>query len=575
MVSLKKKMTGPVAGARRSKAWSARMTARLALPFALLSIAANAHAGAKEQDVPPRPNFLIIVADDLGYSDTGAFGGEIDTPNLDAIAARGLKLANLHASPTCSPSRAMLLTGLDNHEAGLGTMAEAIDSAQRGQPGYEGVLRSDATTLAERLGRAGYCTSFSGKWHLGLDARQSPSERGFQHSFALLQAAHNHFGSDLSEDPGRGATYRKNGAIVRALPADFYSSDYFATRLIEQIGACEKRSQPFFAYLAFSAPHFPLQAPVESIRKYRGKYAQGHGVLRETRLARQVELGILDPSVKAHPFDLAPSWNSLTPDQKALSARRMEVYAGMVDRLDWNVGRVIDELERNGTLDNTVILFLSDNGVDGMALAAQSSGSKIGRRYALADNRLENIGSASSYESIGPGWAEAISAPLWRYKGFQSEGGTRVPGIIAGPNVPNGTSKVFMSVMDVVPTFLNMAGVAKHQANSATGAIKPIRGLSWVPWMNSDAARVYSPQRAVGSELLGGRALRKGDWKLVDLGDRRWRLFNLARDPGEVEDLSDTETDKKAELVEAWEGYAAEVAVVLPGVPVLPDLDGR
>jgi arylsulfatase len=530
--------------------------------FAVLLAATPAAA----QETAKRPNFLIILADDLGYSDIGAFGGEIETPNLDALAARGLKLTGLHVAPTCSPTRSMLLTGLDNHEAGLGSMAESLAANQRGKPGYEGYLRPDTASLAELLAPVGYRTLMSGKWHLGLTLEQDPSRRGFQRSFTMLQGTHNHYGVSLSTDPTKlgGYTYREDGETLSSLPKDFYSSDAFTTKLIEQLketGGSAKGRKPFFAYLAFTAPHFPLQAPPATIAKYKGRYDSGYEELRQQRLKRQVELGLLDAKVAAHAFDIAKPWAELTAEQKARASRRMEVYAAMVDRLDWNVGRVVQTLKDSGELDNTVILFLADNGAEGGALEDRSS-PRLLARYDGADNRLENIGAATSFESIGPGWAEAATAPSWRYKSFQTEGGTRAVAFLAGPGIRQGISATYANVQDVVPTLLDLAGTKPTIAGA-----RPIRGRSWTPWLLGKSQHVYRPDEPIGAELFGGRSLRQGDWKLLDRGEGQWRLFNIARDPGETRDLSASQRRRKAELIAAYETYAREVGVIPPEPP--------
>jgi arylsulfatase len=530
-----------------------------------LLFALGTHASAREVKQPP--NFLIIVADDLGYSDIGAFGGEIDTPNLDALAAQGLKLTGFHTAPTCSPTRSMLLTGLDNHEAGLGNMAEVIAPNQKGQPGHEGYLRADVASLAELLGASGYRTHYSGKWHLGLAPEQDPHARGFESSFALLQGGHNHFGLQVAKKRGDpGYDYTEKGRHLSSLPENFYSSDYFATQLVQQLKdgkAGHAGRKPFFAYLAFTAPHFPLQAPAETIAKYKGRYAGGYDALRAARLKRQIELGLLDAWVVPHDMDLAPLWNTLTSEQKAREERRMEVYAAMVDRLDQNVGRVIQALKETGELDNTIILFLADNGAEGSELTGRGM-SMLNAVYAAADNRIENIGAATSYEYLGPGWAEAATAPSWRVKAFQSEGGTRVVSFISGPGIRQGIAGTYTNVMDVVPTFLELAHVNDPPGTVVGRAVKPIRGLSWAGWLEGRATEVYGADVPVGGELFGGRALRQGDWKITDIGDGRWRLFNIAADPGETQDLSRREPARLAQLERAWNDYAAQVGVVLP-----------
>jgi arylsulfatase len=527
--------------------------------------------------VPPaqaeerRPNFLVIVADDLGYSDIGAFGGEIRTPNLDRLALAGIRLAGFHTAPTCSPTRSMLLSGTDNHLAGLGTMAEMIRPNQKGKPGYEGYLRSDVATLAERLAAGGYNTLFSGKWHLGLTPDQDPHARGFQRSFALLQGGHNHFGTDV----GTTATYTEQGKALTKLPSDFYSSDYFASRLIDFLGErpAANREQPFFAYLAFTAPHWPLQAHTDDIARYRGRYDAGFDALREQRLARQRKLGILAADVVPHtPRNRDGSWDSLTADQQRTAARNMEIYAAMVDRLDQNVGRVVEALRASGELDNTVIIFLADNGAE--ALDVETTGAEILGRYATgADNSFANRGTASSYVTYGAGWAQAATAPSWLTKGYQSEGGTRAVAFISGAGIPQreGADAQFLSVTDIAPTLLELAGVNPAEADVVGRAVLPITGRSWLAWLRNPKARVYVDSDGFGSELFGSRAYRQGDWKLTDVGDGVWRLFNIAYDPGETRDLSLLEPARKEALAEAWLRYSRQVGVVAPdSIPYRP-----
>ncbi|MBL8649853.1 MAG: arylsulfatase [Sphingopyxis sp.] len=539
---------------------------RLASLLFLLVLAA-APAQAKER----RPNFLIIVADDLGYSDLGAFGGEIRTPNLDTLALAGIRLAGFHTAPTCSPTRSMLLSGTDNHVAGLGTMAEMIRPNQKDKPGYEGYLRTDVATLAERLAAGGYATLFSGKWHLGLTPERDPHARGFQRSFALLQGGHNHFGTDV----GTTATYTEQGKPLTKLPADFYSSDHFATRLIDFLGEREGQgaAQPFFAYLAFTAPHWPLQAHPDDIARYKGRYDEGFDILRARRLARQQALGILAADVAPHtPRNRDGSWDSLTAEQQRTAARNMEIYAAMVDRMDQNVGRVVEALRASGELDDTIILFLADNGAE--ALDVETTGAEmLAERLKGADNGLTNRGAASSYVTYGAGWAQAATAPSWLTKGYQSEGGTRAVAFISGAGIARraGADTQFLSVADVAPTFLELAGVDSRTVDVGGRAVRPITGRSWTRWLHSPAARVYGASDGFGAELFGSRAYRQGNWKITDIGDGRWRLFDIARDPGETRDLSLVEPEKREQFAEAWLRYSREVGVVAPdSIPYRP-----
>lgn len=535
----------------------------LAVGFALGVAAVPALARSAAQ-----PDFLVIIADDLGWTDIGAFGGEIPTPNLDRLAAEGERFTDYHVAATCSPTRASFITGLDHHEAGLGTMAELIAPNQQGKPGHEGYLRRDVATIAERLGEAGYATLQSGKWHLGLTPEQDPHARGFQQSFALLQGGHNHFGVGLSQDLiVFNATYRENGKPVAALPAGFFSSDAFAGKLITQIGNVPK-GKPLFALLTFTAPHWPLQARPEDIARFKGRYDAGFEALRAERLARQKQLGLLSADVEAHPLQ-GRKWADLSPEEQAKQARLMEIYAAMVENLDSNVGRVIAELKRQGRYDNTVILFFSDNGAEGMNVSDLKLG-PLADRLSKVDNSLGNLGAASSYESYGPGWAQAATAPSWLYKAFQSEGGTRSPAILRAPGLtrPGQLSRGFTHVTDVAPTILDLAGVPEKRT-VAGHAVKPITGKSWASLLSGKVAAVRGPDDAVGGELFGSRRLRQGDWKITDIGDGQWKLFNLARDPGETRDLSAEEPARLAALVQAWDDWAAKVGVVLPST-VLP-----
>jgi arylsulfatase A-like enzyme len=546
--------------------------ARLLFAALIGAAASIGPAQAKER----RPNLLVIVADDLGYSDLGAFGGEIRTPNLDKLALNGIRLAGFHTAPTCSPTRSMLLSGTDNHRAGLGTMAEMIRPNQQGKPGYEGYLRSDVATLAERLGANGYRTLLSGKWHLGLTPEQDPHARGFERSFALLQGGHNHFGTDADPEKGGRATYTEQGKRLTQLPADFYSSDSFATRLIEFLGeepASGKPARPFFGYLAFTAPHWPLQAHPEDIARYKGRYDEGFDVLRERRLARQRELGILGPDVAAHtPRNRDGSWDSLTADQQRLAARNMEIYAAMVDRLDQNVGRVVAALRASGELDNTVIVFLADNGAE--ALDVETTGAQmLAAPLKGADNGFANRGTASSYLTYGAGWAQAATAPSWLTKGYQSEGGTRAVAFISGAGIAarQGAETQYLSVADIAPTLLDLAGADARATQVAGRKVVPITGRSWAGWLKNADARVYGANDGVGAELFGSRAYRRGDWKITDVGDGIWRLFDIVRDPGETRDLSLAHPDHKAELAAAWDRYAQDVGVILPdAIPYRP-----
>ncbi|QIB67550.1 arylsulfatase [Kineobactrum salinum] len=547
---------------------------------------AAAQPSVAEQVLPDkplaqRPNFLVIVADDLGWSDLGSFGGEIATPNLDALAYSGVRFSGFHTAPACSPTRAMLMSGVDNHQAGLGTMAELPNQATRGVPGYETYLNDRVATIAELLHAGGYRTLMSGKWHLGMTPDRGPSVRGFEQSFALLDGASNHFGTDQSRawrEAGFAPTYRENGRPAR-FPEGAYSSDYFTDRLIRLLedGAGQANdSRPFFAYLAFTAPHWPIQAPQKDIAKYKGRYDGGYEVLSRARLARQKRLGLVPLDAVPHAMELARPWDSLSTEEKEIEARKMEVYAAMVDRMDWNIGRLVAALKRLGWYNNTLVLFLADNGPDGREDLSPDHLNNLPPAPEIGvDNGLENIGNATSYVSYGPGWAQANSTPSRLMKGYPTEGGIRVAAFAAGKLVKGGGRilNANLDVRDVAPTLLDLAGLSQP-ARFAGRPILPYEGRSMRKVLNGRMSIVRSADEPLGYELLYRRALRKGDWKAVFLpkpekgapvrsvGEGRWQLFNIADDPGETSDLADLKPAKLQELVADYESYAREKGVV-------------
>lgn len=528
-----------------------------------------------------RPNFLVIVADDLGFSDLGAFGGEIATPNLDALAQAGVRFTDFHTASACSPTRAMLLSGTDHHVAGIGTMAEALPPHLADKPGYEGYLNERVAALPELLHDAGYFTAMAGKWHLGLTLERAPSARGFERSFALLPGAANHYGFEpVGEDDEQPrlmrstrGLYVEDGLYAENLPEDFYSSDAFADKLIQFLGergADDER--PFFAYLPFSAPHWPLQAPADIVEHYRGRYDAGPDALRAERLARQKALGLLDAEVSAHPVVApTPEWDALSPQEQAFSARTMEVYAAMVERLDWNVGRVIEHLKQTGEFDNTFVLFLSDNGAEGALLEALPIFGPDLQRFIrdYYDNSLDNVGRGNSYVWYGPRWAQAGTAPSRLYKAFTTEGGIRVVAFAhhpaLGATARRGVGHAFATVMDVVPTVLELAGVEHPGTHWRGREIAAVKGRSLLPYLRNEADAVHDDTHVTGWELFGRRAVRQGDWKAVFIpapaGPGVWQLYDLARDPGETRDLAAVEPARLQTLLAHWETYVEENGV--------------
>ncbi|KAI0081284.1 arylsulfatase [Panus rudis PR-1116 ss-1] len=550
-----------------------------------------------------KPNFLIIVADDLGFSDCGCYGSEIQTPNVDALAkdTGGIRFTNFHVASMCSPTRSMLMTGTDNHIAGLGSLAEIIrhSPAHQGKPGHEGYLNDRVVALPEILRDGGYHTIMAGKWHLGLTKKHSPHARGFKRSFGLLPAAANHYGyepqyEDQIKEPGpffdavTRALHMEDTEYVEELPEDFYSSDTYASKIIQHLSdrTPEEKEQPFFAYLPFSAPHWPLQAPKESVEKYKGVYDDGPAALRLKRLESLKKLGLVDPNVKPHEVVIVQGdpgeWEDLDSETRAKSARAMETYAGMVDRMDWNIGKVINYLKEVGEYDNTYIFFMSDNGAEGASIEARPVlGEHILEHLAkYYNNSLENIGRKDSFVWYGTRWAQAATAPSRLHKRFSTEGGCRVPLVLkpASRKLKNASgSKItnaFCTVMDIVPTVLDLAGL-KHPGTEYKGrAIAGLRGASWTRFLSvareTDnkviTATVHPPDYVVGFEVAGSAGLIKGRYKLTYVpfpkGPQRWELFDLETDPGETTDLKESEPQIFAELLGEWEKYKKEVGVV-------------
>ena len=523
-----------------------------------------------------RPNIVLILADDLGYSDLGIYGGEIRTPNLNALAASGIQLTNFHVSPTCSPTRAMLLSGTDNHLAGFGTMNGLESPEQKGQPGYETFLNHDVVTFVRLLRDAGYHTYMAGKWHMGYTPDVYPPNRGFEESFWLQQGGASHFGDGVgivSSDPA--AVYYEGMTMLKQLPADFYSSNYYTDKLIEYIDKHREDGKPFFAYAAYTAPHWPLHAPEATRAQYEGVYDAGYDDIHEKRVARMRELGLLGADVEPAPtHPVWRDWDDLSEEQKILESRRMEIYATMVEILDENIGRLLSHLDAIGELENTFVLFFSDNGAEGNDPLDLANN----REWVPAtfDNSLDNLGAAGSFATVGPGWAHVSSIPFGLYKGFPSEGGLVVPAIASFPGeIAEGRqSNTFASVVDIAPTLLGLAGV-EHPGTSYRGRdVHPLEGKSMLALLTGEAEAVHEPEFVMGWELFNRRAMRKGNWKILwansPWGKDDWALYDLAADPAEQNDLSAEHPEKLAELIALWDQYVED-----HGIIVLEELDMR
>jgi arylsulfatase A-like enzyme len=528
----------------------------------------DSSASASVSAPASRPNILLIVADDMGYSDLGSFGGEIKTPNLDQLAGEGTRLVNFHAGPTCSPTRSMIMSGTYNHQAGLGAMAEWTAVNQRGQPGYEGFLNDRVVALPRLLQDAGYYTFMAGKWHLGMEPEQGPQARGFERSFAMLPGAGRHY-SQLGLNAHLPIVpYRENGESV-TLPDNFYSTEFYTDKAIAYIDeSLQKSERPFFGYVAYTAPHWPLQVDPSYSDKYRGRYSAGYESLKRERFERMIEKGIVNSDIKAYPGSgCIIGWDDLSEEERIRQARLMEIYAGMVDALDENIGRLIAHLKAVGEYENTLIVFMSDNGAD-----ARPEGGLGGESTfidANFDNSLENIGSGNSFVSYGVAWAEVGGMPFRLFKGMTTEGGIRVPAIVRLPGKVSEGGAIkgeFLSVLDIMPTFLQTAGVEHPGSSYAGREVLPAVGKSFLPYLNGASDSVHTDD-PYGFSVHRRQGLQVNEWKVVRLpkpyGDYNWELYNLDVDPGETTNLATLQPDVLSRMVSRWDEFAQSTGVIV------------
>ena len=526
----------------------------MALLMALL-MACQGSDPAVEQEVA-RPNILLIVADDMGYTDVGFFGAEIATPNLDELAFAGLRFTNFHVGSSCSPTRAMLMSGVTNREVGVS--------------GPAAVLADNVATLPALLRDAGYHTYMAGKWHLGHQPRHSPTARGFESSFALVRAGDNHLGA--SNYPDEDVAYRENGEPIENLPDGWFSSELYTDKLIEHIRANESDGVPWFGYLAFTAPHWPLQLPEDWIDRYAGRYDDGYDVVRASRVARARELGVLPDGLDLEDFQgAAPAWVDLDGESQQTYARAMELYAAMVENLDHHVGRLLDYLREIGEYDDTLIVFLSDNGAEpgdrGPTGMDRRDQEWFSERFPARS--FARWGKEGSFIEYGPAWAQVSMVPFRLFKGTQAEGGIRSPLILSGVGVETRKSvtDALLHVTDLAPTFLELAKVP-HPRQFQERSVAPLQGSSLLPLLSGRWRERNGPNEWLGMAFAGDRAVRRGDWKLVwmppPFGAGKWRLYRLDRDPAELFDRAEEEEDKMAEGLELWEEYARANGVVLP-----------
>jgi arylsulfatase A-like enzyme len=508
------------------------------------------------------PNVVLIFADDLGYSDLGCYGSEIETPNLDRLAVEGTMLTHFRVSATCSPSRAMLMTGVDNHLNGFGNMYPFIEPAQEDKPGYENVLNPNAITIATYMKDAGYHTYMAGKWNIGDTETSLPSKRGFERTFALMETGGSNWEKRSYLALYDDAHFFKNGEPFNDFPADYFSTDYFTDTIIGDIERDRADGKPFFAYLPYQAVHIPLQAPPEYIEKYSDTYKPGWEKIQTARHKRMEEMGIVPKGLILPKAPGVRAWDNLTSEEQKIEAKQMAVYAAMIDNMDANIGKLIDYLERIGEYENTVIIFLSDNG--------PANGDPYGSNldfYNDFDRSYENMGLSNNLMAYGTEWASVSATPLSSFKRTSGEGGIRVPFIVRYPKEVRAgmKSNAFTSVYDLVPTLLTLAGIPIPDGEYKGRKILPLRGQNLTPLLKGDRDEVFSPDETFCYELCGDIAVYRGDYKLVrhlTQEGRIWGLYNIAEDLTEQNDLIEAEPEIHQELLAAYEAYADDVGLV-------------
>lgn len=519
-----------------------------------------------------RPNIVFILADDLGYSDIAPYGSEVNTPTLSTLANQGIRFSNYHTAANCAPARAMLLTGVNNHLAGVPNIPEMLAPEQRVHANYQGVLGNNVVTVATLLENAGYHTYMAGKWHLGATPEKRPSQRGFERTVALMDSGADNWEQRPYLPIYETANWFADGERFQ-LPEDFYSSKFLIDKTIEFVDENISDGKPFFAYVPFQAVHIPVQAPQEFIQRYTNRYDAGWQVLREERQQQAVAKGLVPKEAAMVQMASTQDWNSLSEERQAYEAKRMAVYAGMIEAMDHHLGRLVAYLKAQGVYENTIFIVTSDNGAEasGPADPSQFASRRVAASLGYHQD-YDRLGLKGSYNTISPSFASAAASPLSFYKFYVGEGGMRVPLIISGQPVAaaNSITHAFAWATDITPTILALADVAPPGSRFAGRPVLPITGKSLMPLVDGSSQQVYGPEEGVGYELTGHGVFFQGDYKLVrnmaPMGDGQWHLYNLQLDPGEVVDLRESEAGRYEQMLAGYAQFAND-NLVMP----LPD----
>ena len=554
----------------------APLTVIAATLAALLTAQTQAQTQAPTQVSGKRPNIVVILADDMGFSDLGSFGSEIKTPNFDALANDGVRFTNFYTHASSSPTRSMLLTGVDTHLNGLGNMDEWTAPNQWGVDGYEGYLNNRVTTVPQLLKNSGYHTYMVGKWHMGKTPEQIPAARGFERDFTLLDGAGSYWDMTNFTAASPKSVFTEDGRYLTQLPDDYYATKTYTDKLIGFIDANRGDGKPFFAYVSHQAPHDPYHLPKEWRSRHVGEYDKGWDAVRQERLKRQVELGIMPKGTQlAERMWFLPDPITLAPATRAILGQKMELYAGMVENLDSHVGRLIDHLKKIGEYENTIFLVFGDNGAEGNDLFKMIAGTPGTRDFLFGAINWSQTdpkawGDPGSYVAYGPMWAQVSMTPFSQYKGWLAEGGIRNGLIVSGPNVKRQKGSIndgLMHVTDIMPTLLDVAGASYPKTINGHEA-PALMGKSWSKVLSGDAESPRNEHDYLGWELFGNRAVRQGDWKLrwqyEPLGKGQWELFNITADPSERHNLATKNPEKLRSMIALWDSYAKTNNVILP-----------
>lgn len=528
-------------------------------PLALLALSTATPAIAAPS---AKPNIVILLADDWGFSDVGAYGSEIKTPNLDALAAAGVRFSNFHVAGSCSPTRAMLQTGVISHRAGLGNMPETIPPAHRGKPGYDTHLNNRVVTLADQLRAGGYRTYLTGKWHLGHTPDTLPTARGYDRAFALSQSGADNFEEKPNLLLYQKADWSEDGKPAH-LPKPYYSSTFVVDRMIRYIDDGRASGKPFFASINFLANHIPVQASDADIAAYAGRYASGWTALRDQRRTGAISKNVMPAGVRMVTMKSTADWAKLSSEEKAQRSGAMTAYAAMATAMDREVGRLIAHLKASGDYENTIFVFLSDNGAEATDPMAMGRMASTNARY-FYDQSIAQQGRPGSLTAIGAGFASAAASPLRGYKFTASEGGLRVPLIMAWPGhsaIKSGrVVPGFAHVTDMAPTLLSLAGVPAQRGEFGGRTVEPMAGRDLAGLLNGSQTVTHPADVPFGYELSGNAVLFKGDYKLVKnlppYGDGGWHLFDIVSDPGETLDLSQAQPGRFATMQADYAAFA-------------------